>query len=850
MILLRLISWQYVRKHLLRTGLTIAGIVIGVAVFVGMHTANQSVLFAFQQTINQIAGATQLQVTAGEPGFDESVLERIQAVPGVRVAVPVLEATAGTGLPGQGNLLILGVDMTGDRSLRDYDLEGSNDDAIDDPLVFLAQPDSLMITRRFAEANRLALGAKIPMETMAGRREFTVRGIMRDGGIASAFGGSLGIMDIYAAQKIFGRGPKFDRIDLAVAEDAKVEDVLARVQAALGPGFQVEPPSSRGQQFENTAQIYSLGSTITSLFALFIGMFIIYNTFAIAVTQRRSEIGILRALGATRGQIRALFLGESAVLGLLGAGLGVAFGILIARLMAGYISSLLGEVYGIAQRAEELALDPRLLAFALAIGVVTSVVAAWLPARQAAAIDPVKALHKGAYETPTQRETNARRLAAALCAAASFFCLIFSQQRVIFYAGYLLAIFAALLLTPSASLALSRLLRPFLKALRPVEGTLAADSLIQAPRRTSGTVAALMLSLALVVSLAGLARASYASITKWMAVALNPDLFVSTSESLTSRSFVFPPEIGDEIRKIDGVDLIQFVRSVRVQVRNKPIMLVAADIDSLGKRARLPALEGDEERMYTLAAQGRGIIASDNFALLHGYKLGDPVDLPAPGGTLTLPIVGIVQDYSDQLGSLLMSRALFIEKWNDRSVNVFRLYLKPGYTDAQVRAKILERFGDQRRLFVFTNKELRAYILRLTDQWFGLTYVQIAVAVLVAILGIVNCLTVSITDRRRELGVIQAVGGLRNQIRRTIWMEAAAIGLLGLILGLALGAAQLYYTLEIARRDLAGLRLDYTYPAEIALALLPVILGSALIAALGPAESAVRGSLVEALEYE
>jgi putative ABC transport system permease protein len=850
MMLLRLITWPYVRKHLLRCALTTAGIVLGVAVFVGMHTANQSVLFAFNKTVDRIAGATQLQVSAGETGFDEEILERVQNHPGVEVAVPVIEAVVNSGIPGQGNLLVLGVDMTGDRSLRDYDLEGANDDAIDDPLVFLAQPDSLMVTRRFAEANGLGIGAKIPMDTMAGRREFTVRGIMRDGGLASAFGGSLGVMDIYAAQKVFGRGPKFDRIDLAVAEDAKVEEVGARLRAELGPGFSVEPPSSRGRQFENTAQIYSIGSTITSLFALFIGMFIIYNTFAIAVTQRRSEIGILRALGATRGQVRTLFLGESAVLGLLGSALGVVFGMLIARAMAGYIANLLGEVYGVAQRAGELALDPKLLGFSLAIGMVTSVFAAWLPARQAAGIDPVKALHKGGYETPTEREANARRLAAALCAAASLVCLLFSQQRAVFYAGYLLAVFAALLLTSSAALALSRMLRPLLKALRPVEGTLAADSLIQAPRRTSGTIAALMLSLALVVSLAGLARASYASITKWMSVALNPDLFVSTSESLTTRSFVFPPEIGEEIRRIEGVDLIQFVRSVRVEVRGKPIMLVAADIDSLGRRARLPALEGDEERMYALAAQGKGVIASDNFALLHGYRLGDTVDLPAPGGALRLPIVGIVQDYSDQLGSLLLSRALFIEKWNDASVNVFRLYLKPGYTDAEVRAKILARFGDQRRLFVFTNRELRAYVLRLTDQWFGLTYVQIAVAVLVAILGIVNSLTVSITDRRRELGVIQAVGGLRGQIRRTVWMEAAAIALLGLVLGLALGAVQLYYTLEIARRDLAGLRLDYTYPAGIALALLPVILGAALVAAVGPAESAVRGSLVEALEYE
>ena len=139
MILLRLISWPYIRKHLLRSILTTAGIVLGVALLVGMQTANQSVLRAFNQTVDRIAGATQLQISAGETGFDENVLERVQAVPQIRIAVPVIEAVASTGLPGQGDILILGVDMTGDRSLRDYNLEASgsgsigSDDDVDDP---------------------------------------------------------------------------------------------------------------------------------------------------------------------------------------------------------------------------------------------------------------------------------------------------------------------------------------------------------------------------------------------------------------------------------------------------------------------------------------------------------------------------------------------------------------------------------------------------------------------------------------------------------------------------------------------------------------------------------------------
>jgi putative ABC transport system permease protein len=193
---------------------------------------------------------------------------------------------------------------------------------------------------------------------------------------------------------------------------------------------------------------------------------------------------------------------------------------------------------------------------------------------------------------------------------------------------------------------------------------------------------------------------------------------------------------------------------------------------------------------------------------------------------------------------------VFIKYWDDDSVNVFRIYLQRGADAANVRQRILDTFGTQQRLFVLTNTDLRNYVTRVTDQWFGLTYVQIAVAVLVAVLGIVNALTVSITDRRREIGVLRAVGGLRQQIRHTVWMEASAIGAIGLLLGLALGAVQLYYSIEISRRDLIGIDIGYSYPVMMALALAPMILGAAFLAALAPGESAVRGSLVEALEYE
>ena len=848
--LFRLLSWPYLRRHLFRWSLTISGIVLGVAVYVGMNTVNASVQGAFSDTVNRIAGDAQLQVTSGEFGFDESVLERVQAVPEVGIAVPIIEATADTGLPGQGTLLILGVDMTGDRSLRDYTMESADDAIIDDPLIFLAQPDSLMVTREFAERNGLQVNTKIPLHTIDGDKSFTVRGIMRSTGMNKAFGGNLAVMDIYAAQLVFGKGRRFDRIDLRAREGVTPDDCRKAVQAVLGMGFEVGPPSSRTEHFAALLQSYKLATQVSSLFALVVGMFIIYNSFAIAVTHRRNEIGILRALGATQGQIKRVFLIESFLAGLVGSLIGAVAGMLVARALTGAVGNLTEHSLGVAQRTTEIVVNPELLLTGALIGVATSIVAAWIPARNASAVDPVRALQKGKYQVIAAGENRRRRRIAMVFVAVSVATLVFSSWKPAFYLGYVLMIGAALLFAPALTLILARLLRPILRRVLPVEGTLAADSLIQAPRRTSATVAALMLSLAMAMGFGGVTYSMRTSIDEWMTNALNPDFFVTPSATLTTRSFTFPGEIGAVLESVPGVQSVQLVRSARVIYRNVPVLVVSLESEKLKTTVRRRPIAGDLDEMYRLTAEGKGMMISDAFQANHHLNLGDIIDVPTPNGNLTMPVVGIVRDYSDLQGALFIDRSVYVREWNDTTVNVARVYANKNEDPASLQQRIQQALEGKKSLVVLSNASVREYVFQLVEQWFTMSRLQVGVAILVAVLGIVNSLTVSITDRRRELGILQAVGGLRMQVRRTIWLEALSIGGIGLILGIALGAVNIYYTLGMVRRDLGGLDLDYIFPTSMALALVPVILGAAFIAAIGPGETAVRGSLVEALEYE
>jgi putative ABC transport system permease protein len=849
MMLLRLLTWPYLRRHVLRWVLTIAGIVLGVAVFVAMHTANRSVFSAFDKTVGQIAGATQLQVTSGDFGFDESILEKVQSVPEVGVAVPIIEATIDTKLPGQGSILLLGTDMTSDRSLRDYQLKDADEAIIDDPLVFLAQPDSVMVTREFAARNNLQVNSKLPLVTIQGEKQFTVRGVMSSEGMAQAFGGNLAIMDIYAAQHELGRGRRFDRIDVRAKDGVTIDSCQAALKGALGSGFEVNPPSARGRHFEALLESYSMAMTFSSLFALLVGLFIIYNSFAIAVTHRRSEIGILRALGATRGQIQRLFFLESIAAGLVGSAAGVALGVVMSRVIAAYMSRTLAQTVGFEQRVTELSVDPKLLAAGMIIGVLTSIIAAWIPARSAARVDPVQALQKGKYQVLSAGENRRRRWMALSTCLLSIGCLFVSSSKPLFYTGYILMVITGLLLAPAMTALLSKALRPVLKALLPAIGTLAADSLVQAPRRTSATVSALMLSLAMVVAFGGFAHSFYSSVGEWMDNALNPDFFVASTSNLV-RSLTFPGQMESVMEAVPGVAQVQLVRNARLTYGQTPVMVIAIEADKAGKTVHRVPVAGTMEEMNALTAEGKGLIASDSFVTIHKLHMGNRIPLPTPSGLLTLPIVGVVRDYSDLQGSVFIDREVYKKWWNDDTANVARIYAVKGEDPNMVRQRLISALAGHGHLLVLTNRDVRSWIIGLLDNWFAMTYNQIAVAVLVAILGIVNTLTVSITDRRRELGVMQAVGGLRNQIRQTIWLEAVSIGVIGFVLGTGLGAINLYYTLGVLKRDLGGVDLDYIFPVTFMAFMVPVILVAALIAAIGPAESAVRGTLVEALEYE
>jgi len=280
-----LITFKQWRAHRLRVALTTLGIALGVAVFFAIRTGNATLLDSLRATVEKLAGKATLQISAGESGFSEKVLDTVRATPGVQLAEPVIETMVQTSFADEGTLLVLGVDTTGDQQLRDYQFDRTQTQ-IADPLIFLAQPNSILLSRVFADRHGLKVGDKMTLFASDGKKEFTVQGTFKPVGVGEVFGGNVAVMDVYSNQVVFHRGRKFDRIDLMNAANVPVEVVQQRLRAQLPPGVEVDRPEVRGQALENAVTAMRIGILITSFVALLVGVYIIFNSFTIAVNQR------------------------------------------------------------------------------------------------------------------------------------------------------------------------------------------------------------------------------------------------------------------------------------------------------------------------------------------------------------------------------------------------------------------------------------------------------------------------------------------------------------------------------------------------------------------------------------
>ncbi len=764
-----LITFKQWRAHRLRVALTTLGIALGVAVFFAIRTGNATLLDSLRATVEKLAGKATLEVSAGEAGFPEKVLDTVRATPGVKLAEPVIETMVQTTFPDEGALLVLGIDTTGDQQLRDYQFDRTQTQ-VADPLVFLAQPNSILLSRSFADRHGLKVGDKLTLFASDGKKEFTVQGTFKPIGVGAVFGGNVAIMDVYSAQVVFGRGRKFDRIDLMNDPNVPVAVVQQRLRAELPPGVEVERPEVRGQALENAVIAMRVGILITSFVALLVGVYIIFNSFTIAVNQRWKEIGILRAVGVEQGNISRMFLSEALLMGVIGSLVGIAGGFVLASAANRVMRGMVAAVYGVISTAAPARLHLDQCAIAFGLGVAASVIGAWYPARGAAALDPALALHN---IEARQRETVVgwkRTGAGALLIAVGSALVLWTPPRFGLAIQFVFATIVLVGLTivlPKLVMWSARALRPIMNWVGGSEGALAVDAMIQTPRRSAATVGALMVGLMFVFSTTSYIQSYRQMIDRWMNQVLNADIFVATSVMLRSTSYHFTEDLGRKIAALPGVQRVENVRFTAIPYRGDTAAVIAIEMAGFLERSESAILDADSRNLTQKLTSGEGVLVSRNFALRWGVKVGDNLTLESPTGPLVRPILGFLDDYRSEKGTIFMDRALYKKYWGDDAVDFIDVDLNPGVNQQAMKEQIERLTAGSFHAFVYTNSEFKHWISSLVDQFFTLNYMQLVVAVLIAILGIVNTLLISVSERRREIGIVRAIGGLRSQIRAT-----------------------------------------------------------------------------------
>ncbi len=847
--LLRTLSLSYVARHRLQTFLTLLGVVVGVATFSAIRSAQGALVQGVRDTVDRMAGKAQLQVSADE-GVPEEMQERLRDLPAVRAQAPVIEQIVVPARAELGSLLLLGVDLLGDREMRDYGFEGEDAD-LDDPLLFLAQPDSVAIPRELAARAGLKVGDRFALKLPRGTREVVVRGLLTPRGFAEAFGGNLVVMDVYAAQDLFGRGRRFDRIELRLADGAGLTAGADAVQAAVGPGYRVETPERRGGQMAHLVDGFMAGFTVSSVFALGIGTFLIFNAFNVAVTRRRRDIGTLRALGATPRQVQALFLAEALALGAAGGVLGLLVGTALAERILQVMGVTSAQLYGVpaASRAE---LTASLAAQSVAMGIAASLAGAFAPSRTASRVHPTEAFAKGSYQAGGGAVRPARLAAGAALLAAAAILGLRAPLPGLPLVFLVMAVAAAgvIALAGPAARALLRRAAPALARLFPLAGRLASDSLLSSPRRTSGTVLAMTLSLTFVLGFGGYMVSAKAAMVHWMEDIITSDLYVRASANYVRPDFYFPPSVRQELLRLEGVRAVESFRGARLPFRGETVRLCAIQIGPMLDRTRHEFLQGDPASMRRGLVEEGKCAVSDNFHRRFGVGVGDAVELATPTGVASFPIAAVFRDFSSELGTIWLDRAVFTKRWRDDRVETFDVNLVQGADPGAVRSRVRALLGGRMPALISTRREFIAEIARAIDAFYALVKVTVLLALAVAFLGVVTSLLISVAERRREIGILKSLGALGVQIGRSVALEGVVLSLLGLALALPLGDVMARFMETRVVEVVTGWRMPHTWPAALVLGLavaLPVV--SALAAWL-PARRAARLKVTEAIGYE
>jgi putative ABC transport system permease protein len=825
-----------------RLSLTVLAVAFGVAVVLAIDLAGDAAAGSFHSSMETLAGDNDLEVVAAG-GVPESVVATLATYPeAMRVSARMEDFAVLAS--SQQTLPLIGVDLIGEASsyanLESPDSstsESASDSSrpAQESLRYLTDPLSVWVSSSLNKhpAEQLPLLINDRVYTC------TVRGVYPD----SSGSESAILMDIAAAQRILNRFGRVDRILIKLPPGAGMEESQKKLKSILPAGVEIRLQGTGTEENRKMLAAFRWNLRLLSYIALVVGAFLIYNTISVSVVRRRAEIGIVRAVGASRIDVLIAFLGEAACLGFTGALLALPLGRVMAsgavRLMALTVDSLY-----VSSRPGSVALTPFSILSALAIGVGISVASALSPAREAMNVSPTDAMAQGRREYVARTHMTRDLLIAGLLAVCSVFAALMpaiAGKPLLGYLATILLIAASAFAMPALVSFMSLGTAGFLKKFVGVEGLLAARSLAASLRRTSVLVAALATAVAMMVSVGIMVGSFRQTVVSWMNDQLPADLYLRPAgDPGADRHPTISLELSEQIARLPGVAAVDRLRAYEISYDGMPATLASVDLRVLHSYRSTDFLSGRPtgEVLEQLHGQNN-VIVSEPFTYKHKVKIGDSLTLALGETRATFKIVDVFYDYASERGSILMDRDTMLRYLSDPTPSNLAVFVAKDANVEDVR-KSIQAIAAGHRILIFSDRDLRREAIRIFDRTFAITYALEAIAVFVAIMGIASALVALVIDRRRELGLMRFLGASSAQIRKLILVEAGLLGLLSNLAGFLLGYFLSLILVFVINKQSFGWTIRFHWPIEIILGALTVVYVATVISGLYPARVAVR----------
>jgi len=850
------ITFEGVVAHRLRYALTALAVLLGVAFIAGTFVLTDTMNSAFNGLYTQIYQGTAAVVRATQPFapptnfsnqrrlIDASLATTIEKVPGVRAVALDIEGyaqlvgkdgkpigTVGNGAPKLGAAW---TDVTALNPLRL--LPGGQPPR---------GPGQVVIDKHSADVGGFTVGDKVRVLTKTSPGTYTITGIVTFGSADNLLGATITAFDPATAAEVLGVPGQVNSINVEAAPGVSPDTLVTRIQNAIhAPGVEVVSGASVTAEGEQTVHkdLSYVGDFLLAFgfIALFVGAFVIFNTFGIVVAQRQRELALLRAVGASRRQVLATVLGESLVVGLIASALGVLAGLGLAMVLREGLAAL-----GVGLPGSGLVVSPRTVLFGLIVGTLVTVVSAIAPARRAATIPPVAALQDAAAEprNPSIRRSARRLIVGALGIVVLAIGLFghTSNKAPLVGIGAAAVFIGVAVLSPFA-------VRPVCRALgvplarNSTTGTLGQRSAMRNPSRTSSTAAALMVSVALVSMFTIMASSMKASANATINSALRAD-FVIGSGTQAGGASGLSPDLERSLAALPQVSSVAGIRSGIVKVFGAVTPVVAADPAKAAPLFNIGVTQGNLPAMTPT-----GIGVSTQLASSQHLRLGSTVAVTYPTTGTKDYTVQVIYSNRDIVGGDYVLPLAAAEANFPSSLDI-AIYLKlaPGVTTNAARPAINRVLAAYPNATLQDQAQYKASQAQSVNQLLNLMYGLLALSVAIALIGIANTLALSIYERTRELGLLRAVGMTRGQLRSSVRAEALVISAFGALEGLLLGVL-FGWAIVAALRSAGVSQLVFPVPQLLVVTVLAALAG--LLAAIAPSRRAARLNILQAVTTE